>query len=187
MEKSGSGQSRRFFLRASLLSGGGMMLGITWQSSVKAAGRGQESGSLVQWSTLNGYIKITPDNVVKIMCPNPEFGQNVMTSLPMIVAEELDVDWKQVEVEMAVHDDVKFGFQFTGGSTSVRLYWKPLRMAGASARQMLRQAAANCWNVPVNEVTTSLGKLYHRSTDKEASYGAFASLASECLYRITLF
>jgi isoquinoline 1-oxidoreductase beta subunit len=113
------------------------------------------------------------------MCPNPEFGQNVMTSLPMIVAEELDVDWKQVEVEMTSHDDVKFGFQFTGGSTSVRLYWKPLRMAGASARQMLRQAAANSWNVSVDEVTTSLGMLFHRSTDKSATYGAFAVLASE--------
>ena len=84
---------------------------------------------------LTGYIKITPDNIIKILNPNPEFGQNVMTSLPMIVAEELDADWKKVVVEMGPHDNVKLGPQFTGGSNSVRMYWKPLREAGAAARQ----------------------------------------------------
>ena len=90
-----------------------------------------------QWAQLNGYIQITADNVIKLICPNPEFGQNVMTSLPMMVAEELDADWKNVVVEMGPHDNAKLGPQFTGGSNSVRMYWKPLREAGAAARQML--------------------------------------------------
>ena len=75
--------------------------------------------------------------MIKIICPNPEFGQNVMTSLPMIVAEELDADWKKVVVEMGPHDNVKYGPQFVGGSNSMRMYWKPLREAGAAARFML--------------------------------------------------
>ncbi len=88
-----------------------------------------------QWIEITGYIKITPDNIIKILNPNPEFGQNVMTSLPMIVAEELEADWQKVVVEMGPHDNVKLGPQFTGGSNSVRMYWKPLREAGAAARQ----------------------------------------------------
>ena len=80
-----------------------------------------------------------------------------MTSLPMMVAEELDADWQKVVVEMGPHDSVKLGPQFTGGSNSVRMYWKPLREAGAAARHMLMEAAAQTWGVPVEEVTTKAG------------------------------
>ena len=131
-----------------------------------------------EWNELTGYIKITSDNIIKILNPNPEFGQNVMTSLPMIVAEELDVDWKKVIVEMGPHDNVKLGPQFTGGSNSVRMYWKPLREAGAAARQMLRDAAAQTWSVPVEEVTTKAGMLYHEKSGKSGKYGDFASKAA---------
>lgn len=131
-----------------------------------------------QWNELTGYIKITSDNLIKILNPNPEFGQNVMTSLPMIVAEELDVDWQKVIVEMGPHDNVKLGPQFTGGSNSVRMYWKPLREAGAAARQMLRDAAAQTWGVPVDEVTTKAGTLYHEKSGKSGTYGEFASKAA---------
>ena len=131
-----------------------------------------------EWSEITGYIKITPDNIIKILNPNPEFGQNVMTSLPMIVAEELDVDWQKVIVEMGPHDNVKLGPQFTGGSNSVRMYWKPLREAGAAARQMLRDAAADSWKVPVEEVTTKAGMLYHEKSGKAGKYGDFASKAA---------
>ena len=110
--------------------------------------------------------------------PNPEFGQNVMTSLPMIVAEELDADWQKVVVEMGPHDNVKYGPQFVGGSNSMRMYWKPLREAGAAARFMLVQAAAQTWNVPVEEVTTKTGMLYHEKSSKSGTYGEFASKAS---------
>ncbi len=131
-----------------------------------------------QWYEINGYIKITPDNIIKILNPNPEFGQNVMTSLPMIVAEELEADWQKVVVEMGPHDSVKLGPQFTGGSNSVRMYWKPLREAGAAARHMLMEAAAQTWAVPVEEVTTKAGMLYHEKSGKSGTYGEFASKAS---------
>lgn len=181
MENTKTTYNRRSFLKASLLSGGGMMLSISWLSSFKPADKVQALNLPEQGVLLTGYIKITPDNVVKLMCPNPEFGQNVMTSLPMIIAEELDADWQQVVVEMAPHDNVKFGSQFTGGSQSVRSYWKPLRTAGASARQMLREAAAQSWQVPVEEITTKAGKLYHEKSGKSATYGELASKAADLL------
>ena len=168
---------RRSFLKASLLSGGGMLLSVSWLSSAKAADKLQALNVPEQWSQLNGYIQITAGNGVKLICPNPEFGQNVMTSLPMMVAEELDVDWKNVVVEMGPHDNAKLGPQFTGGSNSVRMYWKPLREAGATARQMLREAAAQTWSVPIDEVTTKAGVLSHAS-GKSAKYGEMASKAA---------
>ncbi|WP_080054468.1 xanthine dehydrogenase family protein molybdopterin-binding subunit [Spirosoma aerolatum] len=179
MENTKTTYNRRSFLKASLLSGGGMMLSISWLSSFKPADKMEAMNLPAQWSQLTGYIRITPDNKVTLLCPNPEFGQNVMTSLPMIIAEELDTDWKQVVVDMAPHDNVKFGSQFTGGSQSVRAYWKPLRTAGAAARQMLREAAAQSWQVPADEVTTRAGMLYHEKSGKFATYGQLASKAAE--------
>lgn len=169
--------NRRSFLKASLMSGGGMMLTVGWLSGFKSADKSDVLNLPEQWAQLNGYIQITGDNKIKLICPNPEFGQNVMTSLPMIVAEELDVDWKNVTVEMGPHDNAKLGAQFTGGSNSVRMYWKPLREAGAAARQMLREAAAQSWNVPVTEVTTKAGVVSH-SSGKSAKYGELASKAA---------
>ncbi|RZK36578.1 MAG: xanthine dehydrogenase family protein molybdopterin-binding subunit, partial [Hymenobacter sp.] len=142
------------------------------------ASRGIDVGAASEWNELTGYIKITADNAIKILCPNPEFGQNVMTSLPMIIAEELDVDWKKVVVEMGPHDNVKLGPQFTGGSNSIRMYWKPLREAGAAARRMLMEAAAQTWAVPVEELTTKAGVLYHAKSGKTGKYGNFASKAA---------
>eukprot|EP01137_Pigoraptor_chileana_P002973 Opistho-2@42521 len=156
-------QNRRSFLKSSVLAGGGLMLSFSWLANAQTADKMAAMNLPEQWNELNGYIKITPDNVIKIICPNPEFGQNVMTSLPMMVAEELDVDWKNVVVEMGLHDSVKLGAQFTGGSNSVRMYWKPLRNAGASARQMLIEAAAQTWGVPASEITTKAGVLSHSS------------------------
>lgn len=169
--------SRRSFLKSSALSGGGLLLSVSWLSSFKAADKLEEMNLPVEWQELNAYIKITPDNIIKILCPNPEFGQNVMTSLPMIVAEELNADWKNVVVEMGPHDNTKLGPQFTGGSNSVRMYWKPLREAGAAARQMLSQAAAEAWGVPLAEVTTKAGVLHH-SSGKSAKYGEMATKAA---------
>ena len=153
---------------------------ISFSGLAKYTSEGNVKTSILadEWSELTGYIKITSDNLIKILNPNPEFGQNVMTSLPMIVAEELDVDWQNVLVEMGPHDNVKLGPQFTGGSNSVRMYWKPLREAGAAARQMLRDAAAQTWAVPVAEVTTKAGMLYHEKSGKSGTYGAFASKAA---------
>src|SRR5688572_1079628 len=169
--------NRRSFLKSSALAGGGLMISFTWLSAFKDKMGAPDLPE--QWIEINGYIKITPDNIIKILNPNPEFGQNVMTSLPMIVAEELDADWQKVVVEMGPHDNVKLGPQFTGGSNSVRMYWKPLREAGAAARQMLMAAAAQTWTVPVEEITTKGAMLYHAKTNRAGTYGEFASKAAE--------
>ncbi|RNI24045.1 xanthine dehydrogenase family protein molybdopterin-binding subunit [Rufibacter latericius] len=170
--------SRRSFLKTSALAGGGLMISFTWLSAFRPAEAKNDPALAEKWIEINGYIKITPDGTIRILNPNPEFGQNVMTSLPMIIAEELDVDWQKVVVEMGPHDSVKLGPQFTGGSNSVRMYWKPLREAGATARQMLREAAAQTWGVPVEEVTTKAGVLYHVKSNKSGTYGSFASQAA---------
>ena len=170
--------NRRSFLRSSALAGGGLMISFTWLSAFKPGDRTADPDLAEQWIEINGYIKITPDNIIKILNPNPEFGQNVMTSLPMIVAEELDADWQKIMVEMGPHDNVKLGPQFAGGSNSVRMYWKPLREAGSAARHMLMEAAAQTWSVPVEEVTTKTGMLYHKKSGKSGTYGKFASKAS---------
>jgi isoquinoline 1-oxidoreductase subunit beta len=170
----GGGASRRSFLKSSALAGGGFMLSFSWFTNALAADKVELLGLE---SELNGYIKITNNIIIKILCPNPEFGQNVMTSLPMMVAEELDVNWKDVVVEMGPHDNVKLGPQFTGGSNSIKMYWKPLRIAGASARQMLIEAAAQTWAVPVSEITTKAGVLSHAS-GKTAKYGEMANKAA---------
>lgn len=178
METQETNHNRRTFLKTSLLLGGGLMIHFSGLAKLALEDKVSGSDLAEQWSEINGYIKITSDNVVKILCPNPEFGQNVMTSLPMIIAEELGVDWKKVVVEMGPHDNVKLGPQFTGGSNSVRMYWKPLREAGATARYMLIEAAAKTWNVPVEEVTTKSGIIYHEKSGKTGTYGDFASTAA---------
>lgn len=170
--------TRRSFLKSSALAGGGLLISFTWLSAFSPADLARDPTLVDKWVEITGYIKITPDNRIKILNPNPEFGQNVMTSLPMIIAEELDADWQKIVVEMAPHDSVKLGPQFTGGSNSVRMYWKPLREAGAAARQMLRETAAQAWGVPVEEVTTKAGMLYHGKSGKSATYGSFADKAA---------
>lgn len=178
MDQSKSTYSRRAFLKSSLLAGGGLMISFSVLPDLAIA---EKTGGLnmpAEWNELTGYIKITSDNIIKIINPNPEFGQNVMTSLPMMVAEELEVDWQKVIVEMGPHDNTKLGAQFTGGSNSVRMYWKPLREAGAAARQMLMQAAAETWSVPIEEITAKSGELYHEKTRKSGKYGEFATKAA---------
>ncbi len=170
--------NRRSFLKSSILTGGGLMISFNWLSEFALEDKIKDSDLPAEWNELTGYVKITPDNIIKILCPNPEFGQNVMTSLPMLVAEELDVEWQEVVVEMGPHDNVKLGPQFSGGSNSVKMYWKPLREAGAAARHMLIEAAAQSWSVPVEEVTTKAGMLYHEKSGKSGTYGEFASKAS---------
>jgi isoquinoline 1-oxidoreductase beta subunit len=108
MNPTKSGYSRRAFLKSSLMAGGGLMISFTVIPELAAAEK-TAAGLPVGWHDLTGYIKITADNLIKILNPNPEFGQNVMTSLPMMVAEELDVDFEQVVVEMGPHDNVKLG------------------------------------------------------------------------------
>lgn len=169
---------RRAFLKITAMAGGGLALNLSWLSSFAQTTKNDQRGANGEWIEMNGFIKISPDNTIKILNPNPDFGQNVMTSLPMIVAEELDADWKKVVVEMAPHNNTKLGPQFSGGSNSVRMYWKPLREAGATVRQMLMEAAAQTWNVPVTEITTGAAMLYHAKSGRSATYGSVASKAA---------
>jgi isoquinoline 1-oxidoreductase subunit beta len=172
--------SRRSFLKVSAITGGGMLLGIEWLSAAasdtRAAALGLEGPAALQ--TLNSFIQIGSDNVIKIMAQNPEFGQNVTTSLPMIVAEELDANWDNVVVEQAAYDTSRYTRQMAGGSQSVRNTWKRLREAGAAARQMLQAAAAQTWQVPVEEVTTKMGVISHEKSGKSATYGQMAATAA---------
>jgi isoquinoline 1-oxidoreductase beta subunit len=166
--------NRRNFLKASALAGGGMMISFNWLAACRS--NPEELASLPkEWYNVNAYLKIADNGLVTIYSPNPEIGQNVKTSMPMLVAEELDVDWKDVVVEQAGLDLVNYSRQLAGGSQSIRVAWKPLRQAGATARQMLMQAAAQQWKVPVSELTTSNGKIMHG--DKSIGYGEVASLA----------
>ncbi|MBL7878129.1 MAG: xanthine dehydrogenase family protein molybdopterin-binding subunit [Cyclobacteriaceae bacterium] len=168
---------RRSFLKVSALAGGGMMLSFSWLAGCKPTPE-ELLAMPKEWFELNSYIKIGENGLVTLMSPNPEFGSNVKTSMPMILAEELDADWKNVLVEQADFYPERFDRQFTGGSQGIRQGWKPLRTAGATARHMLVGAAAQTWNVPVAEITTEAGMLHHKSSGKKAGYGEMASIAA---------
>jgi isoquinoline 1-oxidoreductase beta subunit len=170
---------RRTFLKTSAAAGGGLMVSFSWLASC-APGQTKEEVLAMpeEWFELNGFIKIGENGLVTIMSPNPEIGQNVKTSMPMIVAEELDVDWDNVVVEQAPLNTEIFTRQLAGGSQSIRQGWYSLRSAGAAGRHVLRQAAANSWGVPLEEVTTVEGVLHHKPSGKKAGYGEFASAAS---------
>lgn len=164
--------NRRSFLKISALTGGGMLLGFSWLAGCKPSVEEDVGLSMPdEWFDINAYLKIGENGVVTIMTPNPEFGQNIKTSMPMIVAEELDIDWKNVISEQAPFNAEKYGFQFTGGSRGIYSRWEGLRMAGASARHMLRAAAAQAWGVPLAEVSTAAGVLYHKGSGQSAAYG----------------
>lgn len=182
MTKTKIASNRRSFLKNTLFAGGGIVIGFDWLAQQNLAIK-DNLALPKEWFDFNSYLKIGDNGVVTILTPNPEFGQNVMTSMPMIVAEELDVNWKDVQVEMAMHDPIKFpnaAFgQFTGGSRGIASKWDSLRKAGATARQMLREAAAQAWQVPVEEITTSNGVLMHAKSGKKATYGEMASAASK--------
>ena len=168
---------RRSFLKNTTLAGGGMLLGFSWLASCT---RSEEEILALpdEWFEINGYIKIGNNGVVTIQSPNPEIGQNVKTSMPMIVAEELDVDWKKVIVEQAPLNTAIFTRQLAGGSQSIRQGWQSLRMAGATARALLLEAAAQTWQVPVGELTTEAGVISHESSGQSAGYGEMAALAA---------
>ena len=169
--------NRRSFLKVSTLAGGGMVLGFNWLAGCKPA----DTIALEmpdEWFEINAFVKIGNNGVVTLMSPNPEFGQNVKTSMPMILAEELDVDWASVIVEQAPFNTQYYSRQFTGGSQGIRRGWQGLRMAGAAARHMLRQAAAQAWQVPVEEVTTEAGLLHHTGSGQSVGYGEIASAAA---------
>lgn len=155
-----------------------MMIGFNWLASCNTSP--QKIKELPkEWFEINGFLKIGDNGLVTIQSPNPEIGQNVKTSMPMLVAEELDTNWDQVIVEQAPLDVSKYKWQVAGGSRSISSSWEPLRMAGATARQMLLTAAAAEWQVPVAELTTDSGIISHAASGKTAHYGQMAAAAAQ--------
>jgi len=164
------GASRRTFLKVSSAAGGGMMISFTLPSLGEAA-QTTPMG-------LNAYISIAPNNTVTIMAKNPECGQGIKTMLPMVIAEELDVDWKNVRAEMAANNPKAYGPQFAGGSMSTTMNYEPLRRVGAATRAMLVAAAAQQWKVPVADCITDAGVIRHKGSNRSLTYGAVAARAA---------
>jgi len=174
-------KSRRSFLKVTAATGGGFLMGFNLLTGCKADPLHETVAKLVMpenWFDMNAFLKIGENGVVTIFSPNPEIGQNVKTSMPMIVAEELDVDWKKVVVEQAGLDSKKYTRQVAGGSQSIRHGWESLRTAGATARRMLMEAAAKRWDVPVSELSTDSGVISHATSGQQLGYGEVASEAS---------
>ncbi|MBX2896052.1 MAG: xanthine dehydrogenase family protein molybdopterin-binding subunit [Cyclobacteriaceae bacterium] len=169
--------SRRDFLKLGITAGGGLMLSFNLNDSFAAILNGDIKTSTAATVDFNSYLAISPDDVITIFSPNPELGQNIKTSFPMVVAEELDADWKKVKVAQAALDVKKYDRQLTGGSGAVPHSWERLRKAGATARQMLIEAAAKKWNVAASTLTTNNGFVIHPNGTK-LSYGALATDAA---------
>ncbi len=156
-------------MRLGVISGAGLMLGA------HLAGRAQAATD--EAVVLSPLIHIEADGGITLFAQNPELGQGVKTSLPMMLAEELDVAWQDVMVKQA---DWMPGqdLQFSGGSLSVRLNFEAMRKAGAAARHMLLQAAAKRWQVPLQSLTTANGSVKHVASNRAATYGELASDAA---------
>lgn len=164
-----SSATRRSFITSSAAAGG-LMLSFSLSGTANA--QGAKAG------TLNAYVTIAPDGVVTIVSKNPEIGQGIKTSLPMMIAEELDVDWSQVRTKQADNDAATYGRQFAGGSLATPFHWDQLRRVGATARAMLIGAAAKSWAVPASECTTASGMVLHAASRRKASYGSLAAAAA---------
>jgi isoquinoline 1-oxidoreductase beta subunit len=171
--------NRRSFITVSAAAGGGMLIGFSWLNGCRPNAPELETGVAVpkEWFEINGYIKIGETGMVTIYSPNPEIGQNIRTSMPMIVAEELDVPWENVVVEQAPLNTGWYQNQFAGGSLSIRLSWNALRMAGATGRRMLMEAAAKEWNLQVSDVTATEGVIKEINGERTITYGEVASKA----------
>jgi isoquinoline 1-oxidoreductase subunit beta len=169
--------SRRRFLQTTGAATAGLTLGFHLPSMFRGMAA-EAAGPVV----MNAWLKIAPDDTVTILLSQSEMGQGVYTSLPLIVAEELECDWQKVRIEMApvgeAYQNPVFHLQGTGGSTSVRGFMEPLRKAGAAAREMLKLAAAERWGVPVAECHASGGRVVHGPKGQIATYGELATAAA---------
>ncbi len=164
--------SRRSFLKVSALAGGGLMLGFHALS--KSLEKSVAEDGVF---SPNAFLKIDSHGMVTLMAPNPEVGQGVKTSLPMLVAEELDVNWENVVVEQAPLNK-SFERQVAGGSGSIRSSWDSFRKAGAAARQLLVEAAAQTWGVSMGDCYTENSFVIHKPSGKKLGYGELAAIAA---------
>src|SRR5580692_835324 len=168
--------SRREFLKSSAAGSAGLLLAFHWPSFARAATAENDTDDNA--GEPNAFITIDPNGQIRLVITRSEMGQGVRTSLAMILAEELDADWSRVQIGQG-DCDPKYGDMTTGGSMSIRSTWGPLRKAGASARDMLLTAAAQTWNVPKGECsTTGHNMVVHAKTGQELTYGALAAKAA---------
>ena len=162
--------NRRSFFRSTALAGGGMIIGFNLFTACKPTVAAPVDLSLLNFNDFNAFIKIADNGVVTIFAPNPEIGQGVKTSMPMIIAEELSVAWENVHVVQGGLDTDVFERQIAGGSESIKHGWNPLRETGATARQMLVNAAAAKWGVDSSECTVKNGVISN-SKGESLGYG----------------
>ncbi len=167
--------TRRSFIKITALAGGGMVVAFNVDADLFAQGARGGGPPL----PANAFIKFTPDGKVTIIGKNPEVGQGVKTMLPMIIADELDVDWSSVVVEQADADQAKYGPQLAAGSFTTPQNWTPMRQVGAAVRQTLLAAAAARWSVPATELTTASGRVMHAASKRSAAYGELATEAAK--------
>ncbi|MCU0891117.1 MAG: molybdopterin-dependent oxidoreductase [Sandarakinorhabdus sp.] len=160
------GVSRRAFLKVGVIAGGGLSLG--WQFGARASVPG----------ALSAFVIIDGDGRIRITAHQPEIGQGVKTSFPMMIAEELDVDWEQVTVVQAPGNRAVYGVQVAGGSMATPTQFDRMRRLGAGARAMLVEAAAQAWGVPAGEITTGSALLHHKASGRSARYAEMAEKAA---------
>jgi isoquinoline 1-oxidoreductase beta subunit len=170
--------SRRSFLRASAALGGGLLVAFSLPPLTRI-----DHAAAAEGFAPNGFIRIDRDGRVTIIVCQVEMGQGTFTSCPMLVAEELEVDLSQVQTEQAPPTEALYrnqlvGEQITGGSTSIRAFYEPLRRAGATGREMLIAAAAATWNVDANTCRAEKGSVIHTATGRRLDYGALAGKAA---------
>jgi isoquinoline 1-oxidoreductase subunit beta len=166
--------NRRAFLRVTAIAGGGMLVATYLDPLTEVFAQGPPAGTFVP----NAFVKITADNVVTIMSKNPEIGQGIKTSLPMLIAEELEVPWDEVRIEQADLDQAVYGRQNAGGSTGTPTNYEPLRRVGAAVREMFVAAGAQTWGVAVAECYASGTAVHHRPTGRSMTYGQLAATAA---------
>jgi isoquinoline 1-oxidoreductase beta subunit len=168
---------RRSFLQVTALAGGGLVIGLYVPvAGQQPGGRGGPGGVAASLAP-NTYITIHPDNTFTVVAKNPETGQGIKTALPMLIAEEFDVNWSQVKIQQADLDP-KYGAQVEGGSRAIPTNYDAMRQVGAAGRLLMVSAAAQQWNVPAAELTTGGGMVTHAATKRTATYASLASRAA---------